>query len=268
VWTVDCPEGSKNFSSSETLRDAPYLEFVLDLKKRGFEIAFHNATMESSLRDRTLYALDRFEEIFGAAPTIHANHSYNRENLYWGVDRLDVRLLRWMYRYLNGKPADWYQGHHEGSPWWWGDLCMNRIEYVRNLTFARLNLETINPSMPYRDPRRPLCKYWFSASDAESVTEFNELLRPERVDELEEQGGYCIVATHLGKGFATAGAVHPVTRERLEHLARRDAWFPTTTELLNFLRSRRSGDDLPRGEWRRMQWMWARDLFARRLTMR
>src|SRR5712672_2377087 len=54
VWPVGCPEGSENFHSSQTLQDAPYLAFAQDLATRGFELAFHGATMESSPRGRTL----------------------------------------------------------------------------------------------------------------------------------------------------------------------------------------------------------------------
>ena len=41
--------------------------------------------METSQRPRTIAALQRFREIFGAYPRIHVNHSFNRENLYWGA---------------------------------------------------------------------------------------------------------------------------------------------------------------------------------------
>src|SRR5687768_8796569 len=81
VWPVPCPEGSRNFGTSQTLDDPAYLAFVLDLAKQGFEIAYHGATMESSKRARTQRALDRFVELFGASPRVYANHSFNRENL-------------------------------------------------------------------------------------------------------------------------------------------------------------------------------------------
>ncbi|MGH7657239.1 MAG: hypothetical protein ACREL6_03325, partial [Gemmatimonadales bacterium] len=128
------------------------------------------------------------------------------------------------------------------------------------------NLLRINPSMPYRDPRRPLIPWWFSGSDAEGAPEFNALLSPENQDRLEEEGGICIVATHLGKGFAGPEGVHPVTRDRLGLLARRDGWFPTVGELLDWLRERRTGELLPRGEWWRMQCRWALDLARRKLN--
>ena len=83
VWPVRCEEGSRNFSLSETMDDPHYHAFVVDLHARGFEIAFHGATMETSTRERTARALDRFRGVFGAPPRVHANHSFNRDNLYW-----------------------------------------------------------------------------------------------------------------------------------------------------------------------------------------
>ena len=56
VWPVSCPEGSRHFAGSQTLDDPDYLDFVQDLQRRGFEIAFHGATMESSTRERTCRA--------------------------------------------------------------------------------------------------------------------------------------------------------------------------------------------------------------------
>ena len=263
VWPVGCPEGSKNFSSSETLEDPEYRDFTVDLQRRGFEIASHGATMESSDRQRTLAGLEQFESAFGRFPRVHANHAYNRENLYWGRHRLDDPLLRRAYARTNGQPEGHYLGHVEGSPYWWGDLCVNHIEYVRNLTFEEVNLDRINPSMPYHDPSRPLVRYWFSASDAEDEYEFKRLYTRERLDRLEQDGGFSILATHLGKGFVRDGEVEPDTGRLFEEISERNGWFPTVAQLLDFLRDARGSDQLPRIEWRRMQWRWARDLVLR-----
>ena len=268
VWPVRCPEGSANYWESETLEDAHYREFVLELQACGFEIAFHGATMESSSRARTLRALERFREIFGHDPRVHANHAHNRENLYWGVDRLDDPILRRAYAAWLHQPADYYDGHVEGSDHWWGDLARERIQYVRNLTFRELNLSRINPTLPYRDPRRPLVRWWFSATDVENAAEFKQLFAPPAQDRLEREGGVCIVATHLGKGFVKAGEVDPVIRLQLERLAERDGWFVPVGELLDWLREHKAREELPPGEWRRMQWTWMRDLVARKVRWR
>ncbi|MEO8448397.1 MAG: hypothetical protein ABI647_01330 [Gemmatimonadota bacterium] len=268
VWPVGCPEGSRDFSSSETLDDPGYVAFVRELAAEGFEIAYHGATMESSTRDRTERAISRFQELIGAAPRVYANHAYNRENIYWGCDRIDSPLLRLLYARTNGRPPDWYQGHRPGSPWWWGDLASEHVTYVRNLTYDEINLARVNPSMPYRDPARPLAQWWFSSSDAEDAAEFNHLIAPEAQDRLEQEGGVCIVATHLGKRFTKDGVVDPRTVELLSRLSGKPGWFVPVGELLDWLREQRTAEGLPPGEWRRMQWRWARDLVRRRLRRR
>lgn len=265
VWPLRCPEGSPNFSSSQTLEDEDYREFVIGLRDKGFEIAWHGATMESSNRARTLVGLERFRQIIGYYPRLHANHSYNRENLYWGPDRVDQALLKAVVQRAAPTPAGYYLGHVEESPFWWGDLCLQHIEYVRNLTFDDVNLRRVNPSMPYSDPNRPWVKWWFSCSDAEDCAEFNHLLRPERQDRLEAEGGWCIVATHLGKGFARDGQVDRMARKRLESLAARNGWFVPASTLLDYLRLHGAGNSFGTSEWDRMQWKWARDMVRRRL---
>ncbi len=268
VWPLACPEGSRNFSSSETLEDREYREFVLDLQRRGFEIASHCATMESSKRERTLAGFQRLAELFGAYPRVHANHAFNRENMYWGADRVDQLVVNALYRRFNGRPVDYYLGHVEGSPYWWGDFCRQHLAYVRNLTFRDINLAKVNPSMPYHDPSRPLVRWWFSAADAEDCYEFNSLLRQDNVARLEAEHGFCIVATHFGKGFVHDGEVNATTRQQLEDLARRDGWFPTVGELLDWLREQHVNDSLPPREWRSMQWRWARDLVWQKMRQR
>lgn len=262
VWPMSCTEGSRIFSSSETLDDEDYRAFVVDLQRRGFEIASHGATMESSTRERTVAGFERFRAVLGAYPRVHANHAANRENLYWGAARVDVPLLRWLLRTMSGE--SYYQGNVEGSPYWWGDLCARHMTYVRNLTFAEINLLRVNPTMPYRDSSRPLVPWWFSATDAEDAEAFCHLIHPARQERLEREGGVCIVATHFGKGFVRDGRLLDTFRERLEALARRPGWFPTVGELLDWMRAEQRGDGLPPAEWRRMQWTWARDMFVRK----
>lgn len=262
VWSMPCTEGSRNYSSSETLEDAEYRAFVMGLQRQGFEIASHGATMESSARERTIAGLERFRTVFGDYPRVHANHAANRENMYWGAARVDVPVLKRLLRATAG--ATYYQGEVAHSPYWWGDLCAQHITYVRNLTFAEVNLLRVNPTMPYRDPSRPLVRWWFSATDAEDAEAFSRLITPARQEKLEREGGVCIVATHFGKGFVRDGRIHEPFRERVEALARRPGWFTTVGELLDWMRAEQRVDHLSPVEWRRMQWTWARDLLVRK----
>jgi hypothetical protein len=265
IWPVACPEGSEIFFAGQTLDDSGYPEFIRSLTAAGFELAFHGATMESSRRERVVAALERFREFTGVWPRAHANHGHNRDNLYWGVDRVDLLPVRWFYALTNGNPRNWFQGHRENSPFWWGDLCQERIDYVRNLTYDEVNLLRINPGMPYRDPRRPLVRWWFSATDAEDCAAFNHLLNEAAQDRLEAEGGVCIVATHLGKRYTRDGRVDPRFETLLRRLAGKQGWFPTVSELLDWLLATKRQDVLPRNEWRRMQVRWAVDLVRRRL---
>lgn len=265
VWPLNWPGASSNFRDSATLEDPAYAAFVRALADDGFEIGWHNATMESSDRAATERALARFGEVFGCLPRVHANHAYNQENLYWGEARLDSPLLRLLYARLNGRPAGFYQGHCPGTPWFWGDLCQQHFEYVRNLSFDTVNLLSVNPTLPYTDATRPYARWWFSATDAEDADAFVRLLTPSALDALEADGGVCIVATHFGKGFAPGGRLRDDVRGVLDDLARRPGWFVPVGTLLDHLRQTRGGP-LPSGEWRRMQWRWAADLVRRRLA--
>jgi hypothetical protein len=267
VWPLGCPEGSRDFDSSQTLEDSDYRAFVVDLQRRGFEIASHGATMESSERGRTLRGFEEMRTTFGAYPTVHANHANNREGLYWGSARVDEPLVRTVYR-LAVRDPDAFEGHVEGSPYWWGDLARAHIRYVRNLTFQTLNVTRINPTLPYHDPRRPAVNWWFSAADAENCAAFNRLLRPAAQDHLERDGGIAIVATHFGKGFVTNGRLNAETAHLLELMSRRPGWFVPVGELLDWLRHGGAGSPLPADEWRRMQRRWLRDLLGRALADR
>ena len=268
VWPFRWHGKGSNFVSSQTLEDPAYVEFVKQLAADGFEIASHGATMESSDRATTEAALARHQELFGVIPRLYVNHSFNRENVYWGTDRIDDPILKRLYGRVNGRPSGFYQGTVTGSSWWWGDLCQTHHEYVRNLTFSSLNVLKANPSMPYTDSSRPFVRSWFSSADADNCQEFIDLVTPDRVDQLEAEGGVCIISTHLGKRYVTDGRVHPDVERALRDIARRSGWFVPVSPLLDWLRTQQraaTAGTLPASEWRGMQWRWAVDLVRRRL---
>ena len=225
VWPLDCPEGSQIFFAADTLQNKPYLDFVHELADDGFEVAFHGATMEPSRRDRTIRALEFLKGEFGYYPRLFCNHGHNRENLYWGHKRFQTAILRHLSRLARREPSQFFTGDVEGSDYFWGDLCKERITYVRNFTFNRINLLTVDPGMPYRLPQTPFVNYWFSSADAPDVDAFNRLLTVERIDQLERERGVCIVSTHLGKGFCKDGKLNSDTADILRHLAGKPGWF-------------------------------------------
>ena len=186
--------------------------------------------------------LEFLQREFGLSPRLHCNHAFNRDNLYWGLERLQSHFLRAVFRRVWGESGESYEGAMEGSPFFWGDLCRAHIEYVRNFTFIDLDLLKMNPEMPYRRADTPYVKYWFSTSDAEDVQEFNRLLTVERIDSLEATGGVCIISTHLGKGYARNGKLHADTAKVLRYLSSKDGWFPPVSEILDHLRTQRTVD--------------------------
>lgn len=235
VWPLECPEGSRIFFAAETLQNKPYLDFVHELADDGYEVAFHGATMETSRRDRTIRALEFLKEEFGYYPRLFCNHGQNRENLYWGHKRFQTTVLRQLSRLTLREPTQYFAGDVEGSDYFWGDLCKERITYVRNFTFKRVNLLTVNPGMPYRLPQTRFVNYWFSSADAPDVDAFNRLLTVERIDRLEREGGVCIVSTHLGKGFSQDGRLDSNTTNILRYLAGKSGWFVPVSDVLDYL---------------------------------
>ncbi len=236
VWPLACPEGSPIFFAGSTLADPDYLDFCQQLAERGFEITWHCATMESSLRERTLHGLEVYAQHFGHPPRVHVNHGHNRENLYWGHKRYRLRPLQHLARRFSGVQSE-FDGEVEQSPYFWGDLCQQHCRFVRNFTFYDLNTIKKDPATPYQLRSTPWINNWFSTSDAPDAAAFKTIVTPARIDRLRSERGICILSTHLGKGFARAGKVDPEVEATLRHIAALRGWFVPVSEILEWLLS-------------------------------
>jgi len=236
VWPLGFTQ--KPFFGGGTLEDPDYRAWVLALQEAGFEIAFHGATDHSSTREETVRALDLFRDVLGHDPRLHANHFGQAQGIYWGDARLDG-FPRFVYRAANSilRRETHYYGHVEESPYFWGDICRDRIEYVRNFSFPDVNTLHPDPLMPYHDPRRPYVRFWFSSSDADNLDTFCGLLSDDAQDRLVESGGACIAYTHFGFGFAKDGRPDPRFARVVERLAGLPGWFVPVSTLLDHLRS-------------------------------
>jgi hypothetical protein len=234
VWPVHCPEGSTEFFAGDTLASPEYREFCVDLQRRGFELTWHGATMETSRRERTIEGLEAFRRTFGHYPVVHANHAYNRENLYWGPHRYQtpVRLLA---RIAASRWQRGFEGEVETSPFYWGDLCRAHMRYVRNFSFRVVNTLEVDPDTPYTLRSTPHVRSWFSATDAPDVDAFCSLVSRASLDDLCRRGGACILATHLGKGFVRDGQVDHRVAETLSYLAELPGWFVPVSTVLDHL---------------------------------
>jgi hypothetical protein len=263
VFAFDSDDVHPYWQRSTTLEDERYRALALELQARGFEIASHGASMMSSTRDRTARALDIFYQTFGHYPRVHANHGYNRDNLYWLGARFSSRLIARLYALRAVSDGLASEGHTPESPYFWGDLCQKHVDYVRGFTFPVLDLRPLNSSLLYRDPATPFVNFWFSASHTFDAEEFNQLLSPERQDALERDGGVSIVTTHVAKGFVHNGVVEPTTRKLLEAMAARNGWFVPVSTLLDHLRGQGFGKRLGWFERRVNELRWARGAVRR-----
>jgi hypothetical protein len=259
VWPLASVSHGRLGGSS--LQDLEYLKFILKLRDSGFEIALHNVRNYDSTREVIEQGLEEFHRRVGHNPRVHSNHCNNRDNIYWGAARF--HMLGPLYR-AGATLFDWhtFEGHDPSTEFFWGDLCRERVDYVRNFVFREINLSRVNPSMPYYDPSRPFVKYWFSSCDGADVIRFRERICEVNQDQLEAEGGVCIMYTHLACGFASADKVDPRTEQLLRRLSSRNGWFVPVSDLLDFLREERKTAAISAREFVAMEQQWIRDRVA------
>ena len=256
VWPLACDQSDRH--KGDTLQDKPYLDFVFWLRALGFEIALHNVRNVSSERPVIEKGLVVFRVLIGEYPKSHCNHLNNRDNLYWASQRLTCPAIQVIYNLATyGKRIGHFQGEKPRSPFFWGDLCKERITYVRNMVFDEINLGRINPSMPYYNPAKPYVNFWFSGSNGDSVESFCGMVSEENQDRLEAEGGFCIMYTHFGSGFYVNGQLNPEFKRLMQRLAAKNGWFVPVATLLDHLRTHRDGQAaIPPAELKRMERRW------------
>lgn len=221
----------------ETCADNRYLAWVKELETNSYEIGLHNITFHTSTREEIIKGLNQFVEHFKHTPSVLASHMGNIENLYWYDQRLSS-LNRLFYNLLTHyKTKNKSQGHVESSQYFWGDLCKINIKFMRNFVFNNINTLKECPHMPYHDPLRPFINYWFASSEASSINSFLNLLSESNQDKLEDEGGLCIVYTHLGKGFAEDQNLNQRFKELMIRLSKKNGWFVPASTLLDYLLS-------------------------------
>lgn len=254
VWTLDGLRPGAN--SGLSTADPAYLAWILSLRNSGFEIGFHGARYHSSPREDTRLALDRFREQFGADPRTFANHFQNEESIHWGSGRL-VGLTRAVHRAATFRHPVRPSGHVEGSPFFWGDLCHERIAYVRNFVFREIDTLRCCPFMPYRDPALPWVRAWFASSEGGDLRSFVQTVSERAQDRLEERGGACIMYAHFAKGFYDGSRLDPRFVALMERLAAKGGWFVPVGDLLDHLAARQGGiREITPSQRRALQWRW------------
>jgi len=196
--------------------------------------------------------------LFGHDPVAAANHTGVEDSIYWADARLSGWRV-WFYNLLTGfHNRGKYRGHIEGDPFFWGDLCKDRIKYYRNFVFLDINSLKSCPFQPYHDPRRPYVNNWFASSDGACCEKFNKCLTEESQDRLEEEGGACIMYTHFAAGFSDNGRLNPRFQSLVERLTKKNGWFVPVGTLLDYLRKINGPHDITDAERRHLEckWLW------------
>ncbi len=231
-----------------TCDEPEYRAWVQELQRKEFEIGYHMATSHTSTREETVHGLEQFARYFGHFPVTMANHFFCDEDIYFGDARL-TGVNRLVYNVLTGfRNHNRFRGHLPGDPLFWGDLCKEKIKYVRNFAFAEINTLKICPQMPYHDAARPYVNFWFASSEGKHCGSFNETLTEANQDRLEAEGGACIMYTHFGLGFYENGHLNGRFSKLMEQMSKRNGWFVPVATLLDYILEKRGPVALKPGE--------------------
>jgi hypothetical protein len=106
---------------------------------------------------------------------------------------------------------------------------------------------------------RPFVKYWFSSCYGPDATSFCETISESNQEQLEAEGGICIMYTHFASGFVREGKIKPRAEYLLRRMAQRPGWFVPVSTLLDFLRAERGDASITAAEYGAMERRWAWD---------
>jgi len=256
LWVFPASETEVAKNPGATCDNRAYLDWTLELQDQGFEIGLHNVSCATSQREQTSRGIERFRELFGHYPYVAANHTGCREGIYWGDYRL-TGLHQAFYNLLTrNRNKGVHQGHIEGSDLFWGDICKEKVKYVRNFVFGRVNTLGACPYMPYHDPDRPHVNYWFASSEGPEIGSFNATICERNQDRLAAEGGACTMYTHFAKGFAEDGGLEARFKSLMRRLSDMNGWFVPVGTLLDHLMEAKGAHQLTGRERKRLERRW------------
>lgn len=260
VWIYPSRDNFKG----ECLEDDNYLDFILDLIGKGFEVGLHNVGSGSFKREEIIKGIEIFNSKLGFYPSLHINHASNPDNIYWGSERYQF-ILKSLIKLIYGSKRT-YKGSDENSEYFWGDISKNKISYIRNYTFNNINTLKMDPSMPYKDKSKDkYSNYWFSSSDGHTVQEFNNLITRSKTDQLEREGGACIVYTHFASGFVDKlGQLDKKFIKNIEYLSSKDGWFVPASTMLDYLLLQKNNSYASRGYLMNLDFRWVLDRIVKK----
>jgi hypothetical protein len=168
-------------------------------------------------------------------------------------------MQQFIYNALTmNRNGEGFSGHVEGSPLFWGDMCKQKIKYVRNFSLWDINTLKACPAMPYHDPARPYVNYWFAASEGPNVDSFNSMISERNLERLMGEGGACIMYTHFASGFISNGEINSSFRHLMKRLSKRNGWFVPVHTLLDYILQAREEQSITRQQLSALErkWLW------------
>lgn len=242
VWTLP----SRDTFVGESLSDEHYKEFIVALSDKGYEIGSHGAGSGDFIREEVLSSFEVIKELLGDYPSIHINHAFNKDNLYWNEKRFTPiigSIYHSLKKLIKAKVVP-SLGDVENSPYFWGDFAKQNIKYIRNRVFSDLNTIKQDKYMPYRDIKKNnYTNYWFSSSDGYDCKTFIKLLSEKNIDTLEKQNGCAIVYTHFGYGFVNEkGILDEEFKKSIQYLSNKNGWFVPAGKMLEYINHQREKD--------------------------
>ena len=232
--------------NGSTLEDLNYKKWVESLHKKGFEICLHSTSWSASKRSEVINGINFFENIFGRSKIlVQHNDIKENESLYWGSNRL-VFPLSYIFdfislfyrRRINSKI---YQGHNPKSIFYWGDICLKKIDYVRNLVFPTINLFNITKDVLHIRKSTKYIKSWFISTQAPNLKSFLKIVNKSNIDRLEDENGVCIIYTHFGNGFVNNGELNEDFKNIINYISSKNGWFVPASEILDYIKLKNKG---------------------------
>ena len=193
------------------LTEKKCLEYCKKLNEHGFEICLHGASCGNNSREKTIEALKYLENNISGC-TSYICHSKNAENLYWDTKVAHSKILKYLLGFYTSNHCF---GEISCSPYFWGDICRERIKYIRLFRTRNLNTLSFNPSMPYHIFDKPYVNYWYSATKGY----IPNLLRPENLEMLCEENGLGILYQYMHKYVNNSNEINPAVKESLIRVA-------------------------------------------------
>lgn len=226
------PERGGRFSGGVSLCDSEYLSLIKEIQSRGHEIALHLASGGNNFREDTIAAYNLFKKEFGFFPTINIMHGRNADNLYYGREAFTNPILKFLAGFYS---ADKSKGHLQGSPFFWGDICKSYTKYVRLFKTTHLNTLSVNPSMPYHDPRKPYVNKWFSSTDLSDAMMMKRNFTEAKLTKLKNDEGVCIGYIYFHHFVDDKLKIDPILEERFDLLRPHldQCWLTPVSSLLD-----------------------------------